>query len=52
MSTVETGVEIRRFQVEFSEDDVVALADGNHFAASQEPEIFSNELRAAFASLR
>jgi pimeloyl-ACP methyl ester carboxylesterase len=26
--------------------------DGNHFAAWQEPEIFTNELRAAFKSLR
>ena len=25
---------------------------GNHFAAWQEPEIFTNELRAAFTSLR
>ena len=28
------------------------VAEGNHFAAWQEPEIFTNELRAAFKSLR
>jgi pimeloyl-ACP methyl ester carboxylesterase len=28
------------------------LAEGNHFAAWQEPELFTNELRAAFKSLR
>jgi pimeloyl-ACP methyl ester carboxylesterase len=28
------------------------LAEGNHFAAWQEPELFTNELRAAFRSLR
>jgi hypothetical protein len=26
--------------------------EGNHFAAWQEPEIFTNELRAAFRTLR
>ena len=28
------------------------VGEGNHFAAWQEPEIFTNELRAAFRSLR
>jgi pimeloyl-ACP methyl ester carboxylesterase len=28
------------------------VGEGNHFAAWQEPEIFTNELRAAFTSLR
>jgi pimeloyl-ACP methyl ester carboxylesterase len=28
------------------------VAEGNHFAAWQEPEIFTNEVRAAFRSLR
>jgi len=28
------------------------LDAGNHFAAWQEPELFTNELRAAFRSLR
>jgi pimeloyl-ACP methyl ester carboxylesterase len=28
------------------------LPEGNHFAAWQEPELFTNELRAAFRSLR
>ena len=28
------------------------VAEGNHFAAWQEPEIFTNELRAAFRTLR
>jgi hypothetical protein len=28
------------------------VAEDNHFAAWQEPEIFSDELRAAFTTLR
>ena len=28
------------------------VAEGNHFAAWQEPELFTQEIRAAFRSLR
>ena len=42
MSTVETANETRPFQVD----------RGGHFAAWEQPQLFTEELRAAFRSLR
>ena len=54
MATIERATEIRRpyehaypNPVYFNEVD-----EDKHFAAWQEPELFTNELRAAFRSLR
>jgi hypothetical protein len=41
-TTVQTVTDIRPFHVDM----------GGHFAAWEEPELFSSELRAAFSSLR
>jgi hypothetical protein len=55
-STVDTAVDVRPFQIEFSEEDELIYFNevdrGNHFAAWQEPELFTSEVRAAFKSLR
>ena len=57
-STVESAVEIRPFHVDIPEealDDLIyfnELDRGNHFAAWQEPELYTSEVRAAFRSLR
>ena len=45
MATIETAVEIRPFRVEVREEKLDDLR------RRQEPEIFTNELRAAFRSL-
>jgi hypothetical protein len=42
LATIESTTEIRPFSV----------VEGNHFAAWQEPDIFTSELRAAFRPLR
>jgi len=42
LATIESTTEIRPFSVD----------EGNHFAAWQEPDIFTGELRAAFRPLR
>jgi len=42
MATIESATEIRSFSVD----------EGNHFAAWQEPDIVTSELRAAFRPLR
>jgi hypothetical protein len=44
MATIESTTEIRPFTFE--------VPAGNHFAAWQEPKLFSQELRAAFRPLR
>jgi hypothetical protein len=58
-TTVETTTAVRPFQVEFAEEQIddlrrriAATRRGGHFAAWEEPELFSEELRAAFRSLR
>lgn len=62
LATIESTTEIRPFSVEVPEEDLVDLREriaarrwpdeGNHFAAWQEPELFTQELRAAFRPLR
>lgn len=59
-STVESAVEIRPFTVEISEaENTLAISDRKGTTVSagvsvfpREPEIFTNELRAAFRTLR
>jgi len=46
MATIERATEIRAFQVEVPDEDP------SRTSLWQEPEIFTNELRAAFRSLR
>jgi len=46
-----TDTRIRAFRVEIPQSEIDARR-GNHFAAWQEPELYTNELRAAFRSLR
>lgn len=56
MATIESGTEIRSFHVDVPEEE---LADRRRIAATrwpeeawEEPELFSEEIRAAFTSLR
>jgi hypothetical protein len=47
-TTVETAAAIGPFHVDFPEE----LDKGGNFAAWEEPELFSEELRGAFAPVR
>ena len=42
---------IRPFRVEVREEEQAELGKGNHFAAWQELNLFTTELRAAFRSI-
>jgi hypothetical protein len=57
MATIESATEIRSFHVDVPEEE--ELADRRRIAATrwpeeawEEPELFSEEIRAAFTSLR
>ena len=51
-TAVEEDSEIRPFRVEVREEELAELGKGNHFAAWQELNLSTTELRAAFRSLR
>jgi hypothetical protein len=55
MATIEGATEVRPFSVDIGLPQAHLLNEvdeGNHFAALQEPELFTQELRAAFRPLR
>ena len=54
MAIIENATEIRPFHVEVPDEDLTDLRrrKGGHFAAWEQPQLFSEELRAAFRSLR
>jgi hypothetical protein len=54
MAIIESVTEIRRFHVEVPDEDLTDLRrrKGGHFAAWEQPQLFSEELRAGFRSLR
>ena len=49
----DVGTDVRPFQLEVPEAELADLRRRvGHFAAWEEPELFSTEVRAAFRSLR
>ena len=54
MDLKHNATEIRPFHVELPDEDLTDLRrrKGGHFATWEQPQLFSEELRAAFPSLR
>ena len=50
MSKTEETAAVREFEVDF--DDFNKVDRSGHFAAWEQPQLFAEELRAAFRSLR